>query len=78
MTGDHQTKNAKSLVDAGAALIIPEPELDGQTLIAAADQLLLDTSTSDKMAAQATKVGMPDAGDRLYQLLLSAISEKKD
>ncbi|WP_312402235.1 undecaprenyldiphospho-muramoylpentapeptide beta-N-acetylglucosaminyltransferase, partial [Leuconostoc lactis] len=78
VTGDHQTKNAKSLVDAGAALIIPEPELNGQTLIAAADQLLLDTTTSDKMAAQATKVGMPDAGDRLYQLLLSAISEKKD
>ena len=77
VTGDHQTKNAKSLVDAGAALIIPEPELDGQALIAAADQLLLDTTTSDKMAAQATKVGMPDAGDRLYQLLLSAISEKK-
>ncbi len=78
VTGDHQTKNAQSLVDAGAALIVPEPALDGDTLVAAADQLLLDATLSDKMAAQATKVGMPDAGDRLYQLLLSAIAEKKD
>ncbi|KAA8371159.1 undecaprenyldiphospho-muramoylpentapeptide beta-N-acetylglucosaminyltransferase [Leuconostoc carnosum] len=77
VTGDHQTKNAQSLVDAGAALVISEPELTGQSLIAAADILLLDESVSEKMAAQTTKIGMPDAGDRLYSIILDAIAEKK-
>jgi len=38
---------------------------------------LLDESVSEKMAAQTTKIGMPDAGDRLYSIILDAIAEKK-
>lgn len=77
VTGDHQTKNAQSLVDAGAALAIVESELTSDKLVTAVDSLLLDEKLSDKMAAQATKVGMPDAGDRLYKLLINAIEDKK-
>lgn len=78
VTGDHQTKNAQSLVDVGAAINITESDLNGQSLIATVDTLLLDENVSDKMAAQATKVGMPDAGERLYQLILQAMANKKD
>ncbi|TYC46595.1 undecaprenyldiphospho-muramoylpentapeptide beta-N-acetylglucosaminyltransferase [Leuconostoc litchii] len=75
VTGDHQTKNAQSLVDTGAALMISEPALSGEALLVAADSLLLNESVSKKMAKNAKKVGMQDAGDRLYALILDAIGE---
>jgi len=78
VTGNHQTKNAQNLADDGAALIIPEPDLSGESLVEAADTLLLDETISENMAAQVAKVGMPDAGDRLYKLIQDAILEKKD
>lgn len=75
VTGDHQTKNAQSLVDAGAALMISEPSLSAVTLTQAADTLLLNDKVSEAMAAQATKIGVRDAGERLYALILDAIGE---
>lgn len=78
VTGNHQTKNAQSLVDDGAALLVTETELTGQSLVDAADKLLLNEIISDNMAAQVVKVGMTDAGDRLYHLIQDAILEKKD
>lgn len=78
VTGNHQTKNAQSLVDDGAALVIAETDLNGETLITAVDSLLLNDKASENMAAQVAKVGIPDAGDRLYNLIQDAILEKKD
>ncbi|ADG40016.1 MULTISPECIES: undecaprenyldiphospho-muramoylpentapeptide beta-N-acetylglucosaminyltransferase [Leuconostoc] len=78
VTGNHQTKNAQSLVDDGAALLLTETELTGKSLVNAADKLLLNEIISDNMAAQVVKVGMTDAGDRLYHLIQDAILEKKD
>ena len=75
VTGDHQTKNAQSLVDAGAALMISEPSLSAITLTQAADTLLLNDKVSEAMAAQSTKIGVRDAGERLYALILDAIGE---
>ncbi|MBU7455641.1 undecaprenyldiphospho-muramoylpentapeptide beta-N-acetylglucosaminyltransferase [Leuconostoc fallax] len=78
VTGDHQTKNAQSLVDAGAALMIKEPDLSGIKLAEASDKLLLNQDFGDVMAAQSAKIGMPDAGDRLYALLLDAVADKAE
>lgn len=75
VTGDHQTKNAQSLVDAGAALMITEPALSGKALLLAADSLLLNESVSKTMTEQAKNVGIRDAGDRLYALILDSIGE---
>ncbi len=37
---DHQTANAKYLTDAGAALILPQPELNADNLRKAIDQAM--------------------------------------
>ncbi|MCO0832212.1 undecaprenyldiphospho-muramoylpentapeptide beta-N-acetylglucosaminyltransferase [Fructobacillus sp. W13] len=73
VTGDHQTKNAQSLVQAGAALSIKEPDLDGASLVKAADALLLSDEQAAVMEGQSKKVGIQDAGDRFYNLLKSVI-----
>ncbi|GAP02737.1 UDP-N-acetylglucosamine--N-acetylmuramyl-(pentapeptide) pyrophosphoryl-undecaprenol N-acetylglucosamine transferase [Fructobacillus pseudoficulneus] len=73
VTGDHQTKNASSLVEAGAALSIKEPDLNGDSLVKAADALLLDDAQAQAMEKQSAAVGITDAGDRFYDLIKSVI-----
>lgn len=74
VTGDHQSKNAKSLVDAGAALSIKEPDLNGETLVKAADALLENDAQAKAMEGQSKKVGIRDAGDRFYHLIKEVIA----
>ena len=42
VTADQQTGNARRLVDAGAAVLVPDAELDGARLVAEVDRLLGD------------------------------------
>jgi UDP-N-acetylglucosamine--N-acetylmuramyl-(pentapeptide) pyrophosphoryl-undecaprenol N-acetylglucosamine transferase len=58
---DHQTVNARSLVAAGAALLIPEKELSGEVLAAQVRELAEDRQGLLKMARQAGLYGRPEA-----------------
>ncbi|CAK1228741.1 undecaprenyldiphospho-muramoylpentapeptide beta-N-acetylglucosaminyltransferase [Fructobacillus tropaeoli] len=75
VTGDHQTKNASALVEAGAALSIKEPDFNGESLVKAADALLLNDQQAEAMKAQSAAVGITDAGDRFYRLIKSVIKD---
>lgn len=57
---DHQTKNAKALVDKGAALMVPDREA-GDKLIDEALKLLFDASRGDRLVANITTMARPDA-----------------
>ncbi|MGJ7457130.1 undecaprenyldiphospho-muramoylpentapeptide beta-N-acetylglucosaminyltransferase [Halomonas sp. RA08-2] len=61
---DHQTANARALVEEGAAELLPQPELSAATL---ADRLasLLDPDTLATMAARARACAHLDAVERL-------------
>lgn len=76
VTDDHQTKNAKSLVDNGAALLLKEQELDGQSLLSKLDYLLNDQERLEKMACAAKELGEPLATDHLIQLMLNQLKDK--
>ncbi|MGD9972608.1 MAG: undecaprenyldiphospho-muramoylpentapeptide beta-N-acetylglucosaminyltransferase [Desulfatirhabdiaceae bacterium] len=72
---NHQFFNAMTLVEQGAAEIIPETELDGKRL---ADKIAFLAGHPDvirKMAGQAKKLGKPDAANAIvndcYRLLES-------
>lgn len=69
-TGDHQTANARVLVEAGAAVLIPDAELDAERLVTQLDALLDGPGTLAAMAVAATTVGRPDAADRVADLLI--------
>jgi undecaprenyldiphospho-muramoylpentapeptide beta-N-acetylglucosaminyltransferase len=59
--GDHQTVNARRLATAGAAVVIPDGELDSSRLAAELDRLLTDDRARHAMAAAARALGRPDA-----------------
>lgn len=68
-TADHQTENARALVEVHAAVLVPDPELDGDRLEAELDELLGDPDALESMAAAARRLGRPDAADRVAALV---------
>jgi UDP-N-acetylglucosamine--N-acetylmuramyl-(pentapeptide) pyrophosphoryl-undecaprenol N-acetylglucosamine transferase len=63
--GDHQTANARGLVAAGAAILIPESLLDSATLASQIAAVISNPKAAQRMAAAALNQGIPDATDRL-------------
>lgn len=68
-TGDHQSANARGLVDAGAAVLIPESALDAESLAAQMAAILGAPETATRMAGLALAHGRPDATERLVALV---------
>jgi UDP-N-acetylglucosamine--N-acetylmuramyl-(pentapeptide) pyrophosphoryl-undecaprenol N-acetylglucosamine transferase len=68
---DHQTANACVLQDAGAAVVIPDGQLNADELVRTVDGLLADPGTLVRMAAAARGAGRPNAADALARVLLS-------
>lgn len=68
-TGDHQTANAKGLVDAGAAVAIQENALDAAALAGHIAAILNDPARAETMARNALGAAMPDATARLVALV---------
>jgi len=70
-TGDHQTQNARALVDAGAAILIPESILDATTLSAQISTVLSNQEVAMTMMRSALEVGKPDAAEHLADVVES-------
>lgn len=64
-TGDHQTANAKQLVDSGAALLVTDSQLDDGALSAALYPLLDDPEELARMRAAARALGQDSAAESL-------------
>jgi UDP-N-acetylglucosamine--N-acetylmuramyl-(pentapeptide) pyrophosphoryl-undecaprenol N-acetylglucosamine transferase len=69
VTADHQTANARHLERAGAAVVVPDAELDGTRLVAEVDTLLADPRRLATMAAAARDAARPDAADAIAALV---------
>ena len=67
--GDHQTANAAGLVEAGAAVLVPEEDLSPAVLAEEIERILGDSGTAAAMARSALAKGRPDAADRLAALV---------
>lgn len=76
--GDHQTANARGLVAAGAAILIPESRLDATTLAGHVAAVLQDPQGAARMARAALSYGIPDATDRLVRLVETLNEDAKD
>jgi undecaprenyldiphospho-muramoylpentapeptide beta-N-acetylglucosaminyltransferase len=67
--GDHQTRNAEALVEAGAAVLVPDAECTGARLAAELEPLLSDPARLDAMAAAARSLARPAAAEDLAALV---------
>jgi UDP-N-acetylglucosamine:LPS N-acetylglucosamine transferase len=70
--GDHQTRNAEVFRDAGAAVIVPDDELDGPRLRAELEPLLAQPPRLEAMARAARALARPDATARFADLVEEA------
>ncbi|MEL7344890.1 MAG: UDP-N-acetylglucosamine--N-acetylmuramyl-(pentapeptide) pyrophosphoryl-undecaprenol N-acetylglucosamine transferase, partial [Pseudomonadota bacterium] len=68
-TGDHQTFNARGLLDAEAAVLIPEAKLTPESLAEQIIGILTNPEAAERMAANALRLAKPDATDRLVALV---------
>lgn len=73
---DHQSRNARYLVDGGAALMEQEKNLDGQRLGTLIGSLLADGGKRAAMAAQARRMAKMDATETIIDdcLKLAAVT----
>jgi UDP-N-acetylglucosamine--N-acetylmuramyl-(pentapeptide) pyrophosphoryl-undecaprenol N-acetylglucosamine transferase len=76
-TGDHQTANARGLVQAGGAILIPEKALNTDVLSEHINTVLTNPKAATQMANAAMGAGRPDATDRLVDMVL-ALSQEID
>ncbi|MFW2588258.1 UDP-N-acetylglucosamine--N-acetylmuramyl-(pentapeptide) pyrophosphoryl-undecaprenol N-acetylglucosamine transferase [Sagittula sp. SSi028] len=68
-TGDHQTVNAQGLVDAGAAIRIPESQLTIESLQGAIEAILSNEQGAIRMHRAALSVAKPEAAEHLAYLV---------
>ena len=69
-TADHQTQNARWLVDAGAAVLLPDAECTGPRLQALVGALLADRRRLEAMADSARAAGRPEAAGDIADMIL--------
>jgi UDP-N-acetylglucosamine--N-acetylmuramyl-(pentapeptide) pyrophosphoryl-undecaprenol N-acetylglucosamine transferase len=69
---DHQTRNARYLTDAGAAVLIADRDLEPQRLCNELTRLCASRNTLLEMARRARSRAMPDAADTLTRAVLHA------
>jgi UDP-N-acetylglucosamine--N-acetylmuramyl-(pentapeptide) pyrophosphoryl-undecaprenol N-acetylglucosamine transferase len=62
---NHQVKNARSLVDAGAAVMIEEKDLTGEVLAHEIRRILQSRETREAMARSAGRLGSPQAAKEI-------------
>ncbi|MCE6951652.1 UDP-N-acetylglucosamine--N-acetylmuramyl-(pentapeptide) pyrophosphoryl-undecaprenol N-acetylglucosamine transferase [Cereibacter sphaeroides] len=68
-TADHQSANARGLVDAQAAILIPESALDPASLSEHMAAVLSQPEAARQMARNALARGRPDATERLVEVV---------
>jgi UDP-N-acetylglucosamine--N-acetylmuramyl-(pentapeptide) pyrophosphoryl-undecaprenol N-acetylglucosamine transferase len=69
VTNNHQEKNARSLSDNGAAVLLLEKDLNNKSLVHHIDRILMNADNLKEMKMKSKKMGVPDSAKRLYKLM---------
>ncbi|KAJ55754.1 UDP-diphospho-muramoylpentapeptide beta-N-acetylglucosaminyltransferase [Actibacterium mucosum KCTC 23349] len=75
--GDHQTANARGLVDAEAAIMIPESKLEPGALSQQISAIVTNPDAAVTMAHNALAASRPDATERLVELVENLAESKE-
>ncbi len=74
---NHQFHNAMTLKRNGAAEIIEEKDLTGEKLIDTVSHLIENKAKLEKMSASAFKCAIPDANERIYEVIMKLYTSLK-
>jgi UDP-N-acetylglucosamine--N-acetylmuramyl-(pentapeptide) pyrophosphoryl-undecaprenol N-acetylglucosamine transferase len=76
-TADHQTRNAHWMEEAGAAVVVPDAELDGPRLAREVAALIGAPARLRAMTAAAHEVARPDAAESIARAALDLSSSER-
>jgi UDP-N-acetylglucosamine--N-acetylmuramyl-(pentapeptide) pyrophosphoryl-undecaprenol N-acetylglucosamine transferase len=76
-TDDHQTKNARAMVDEHAAILISNADLNGPRLAITLGELLNDPRRLEEIEQNARRIAIADAEQRIVNLVEAAIERRK-
>lgn len=76
VTENHQFKNAKSLVDNNAALMIEEKDLNTKILLEQIDTLINDKNKVKEIKNNLSKLQITDSLDRIYKEIEKLVNNK--
>jgi len=68
---DHQNKNAQQFADHGAAIILPQSQMNRDQLLALLVSLTIDKARLQRMAWEAKKLAQPQAAQQVADICLS-------
>ena len=74
---DHQTFNAKALEEQGAAVMIQDKDLTGDTLKTGMENLIFDKGKLKSMGKTLQRLAMPDADVKIASYILKTVNIKK-
>lgn len=74
-TGDHQAANARGLVAAGAAIMVPEHMANPASLTEQIEMVLSNPEGAQQMARAALSVAKPDAAEELARMVETLASK---
>ncbi len=73
---NHQVMNARSLVDAGAAVMIEEKDLTGELLAHEIQRILASAEVRDSMARSAGRLGSPQAAKEIADVCAELVRRR--
>ena len=73
VTHNHQLKNAKSLEEKEATVIIEEDKYDKELLVSNIDKILNDKDLYDKLKNNTKKMGVTDSSTKIYKILRNIV-----
>ena len=73
VTHNHQLKNAKSLEEREATVIIEEDKYDGKLLVSEIDRILNDEKLYQNLSKNASSLGVKDSATKIYKILRNLI-----
>jgi len=78
VTANHQEHNARALEEQGAAVVILEKDLNGEILHMQIMDLLRNREQLNKMARNSKKMGLTNATEKIYTIILETMEKKKN
>jgi UDP-N-acetylglucosamine--N-acetylmuramyl-(pentapeptide) pyrophosphoryl-undecaprenol N-acetylglucosamine transferase len=76
-TADHQAGNARWMADGGAAVVVPDAELEPGRLRREVETLLAGGDRLRAMAAAARLLARPDAAERIADAVVTVVEGRK-
>lgn len=76
VTDNHQYKNAKSLSDKGAAILMEEKDLSAESICAAVDKVYSNSAYAESLRSSVSQFAFANTDERIYEEITKLVRNK--